>query len=129
MVTHDDVSGLSAIRIRLERRRRALLERYLSERDGAPELLEARHPEVVERGTDDWYVQVLDRMSEHDRRQLELIDAARARLDENRYGFCLVCGRPVEPERLAALPETPLCMADARAGDGRPPLEPIGEPW
>ena len=108
---------LRAIRIELEQRRRAVLERYLDAKAREPELLEARDPEVVERGTDDWTVEQLDRLSEDDRRRLEQIDAARTRLDENSYGRCLVCGRTIEPERLAALPETPYCLAHALAAE------------
>jgi DnaK suppressor protein len=36
--------------------------------------------------------------------QLELVDAAMARLDAGTFGTCVRCGRPVPPERLEALP-------------------------
>ena len=36
--------------------------------------------------------------------QLELVDAALARLDAGTYGTCLRCGRPIPPGRLEALP-------------------------
>lgn len=35
---------------------------------------------------------------------IQRIDAALARLDEGTYGLCLNCGRPIDPERLKALP-------------------------
>ena len=119
---------LRKIRIELERRRRAVLARYLDEKAMAPELLDARDSEVVERGTTDWNAALLERISEDDRHRLELIDGARTRLDENRYGFCVVCGRPIERERLAALPETPHCLVHALSAAGASP-QPIGEPW
>lgn len=35
---------------------------------------------------------------------IQRIDAALARMDEGTYGLCLNCGRPIDPERLKALP-------------------------
>jgi RNA polymerase-binding transcription factor DksA len=44
------------------------------------------------------------------------LDAALRKVDEGTYGICEVCGRPIEPERLEALPGTRTCIdhADAR---------------
>ncbi|MER3457669.1 MAG: hypothetical protein C4309_02595 [Chloroflexota bacterium] len=35
---------------------------------------------------------------------IQRIDAALARMDGGTYGLCLNCGRPIDPERLKALP-------------------------
>ncbi|HYH93291.1 MAG TPA: TraR/DksA C4-type zinc finger protein [Candidatus Saccharimonadales bacterium] len=43
--------------------------------------------------------------------QLELVDAAIARLDDGRYGVCVRCGKPVAPARLEALPWAAHCIA------------------
>jgi DnaK suppressor protein len=43
--------------------------------------------------------------------QLELVEAALARLDDGTYGTCLRCGQPVAPARLAALPWAAYCIA------------------
>jgi len=42
--------------------------------------------------------------------QLELVDAALARLDAGTFGTCLRCGRPIAPERLEALPWAAHCI-------------------
>ena len=53
--------------------------------------------------------------------QLELVDAALARLDEGTWGTCRSCGRQIDPERLEALPWAALCIDCQRtAGRGRP---------
>lgn len=44
-------------------------------------------------------------------RLLEQTLAALARLDEGSYGLCTSCGRPVDPERLNAIPHAARCMA------------------
>src|SRR6187551_3645190 len=42
--------------------------------------------------------------------QLELVDAALARLDGGTFGTCVRCGRPVAPARLEALPWAAHCI-------------------
>ncbi|MDX2153093.1 MAG: SpoIIE family protein phosphatase [Bryobacteraceae bacterium] len=43
-------------------------------------------------------------------RLLGEVDAALRRLDEGRFGLCLTCGDPIEPERLAADPLARFCL-------------------
>jgi DnaK suppressor protein len=47
------------------------------------------------------------------RRRVVAIDAALERLDDGRYGECLVCGRAIDPERLAARPSADRCVTCA----------------
>jgi YteA family regulatory protein len=63
-------------------------------------------------------------------RALADVEAALARLADGTFGYCLRCGRPVEAERLEAIPETPYCRSCAgeledagRAGERRRPVE------
>ena len=42
--------------------------------------------------------------------QLELVDAAIARLDDGSFGACLRCGKPIAPARLDALPWAAHCI-------------------
>lgn len=42
------------------------------------------------------------------------IDAALVRLEDGTYGFCLVCGQEIAPERLLALPAAATCVRCAR---------------
>ena len=48
----------------------------------------------------------------HDRSQvqLDLVDAALARLDAGTFGACLRCGQPISPARLEALPWAAHCI-------------------
>jgi DnaK suppressor protein len=43
-------------------------------------------------------------------RRRHQIDAALRRIDEDEYGDCASCGEPIDPRRLEAQPEAPLCM-------------------
>jgi DnaK suppressor protein len=48
-------------------------------------------------------------------RELEAIDLAVARARAGSYGTCTVCGGPIAPERLEALPTTGTCITCASA--------------
>jgi len=45
---------------------------------------------------------------------LRQVNDALKRIDEGTYGFCKVCGRPIEKERLEAIPYTDLCIDDKK---------------
>jgi DnaK suppressor protein len=42
------------------------------------------------------------------------IDAALRRIEDGTYGVCERCGKPITPERLAAIPWARLCIDDQR---------------
>jgi RNA polymerase-binding transcription factor len=46
---------------------------------------------------------------------LERVERALAKLDEGTYGTCDGCGRPIPEKRLAAMPESTLCVECAAA--------------
>lgn len=50
------------------------------------------------------------------RRHMELnrIDAALKRLEDEAFGDCVSCGNPISPERLALDPATPFCIHHAK---------------
>ncbi|HUP28034.1 MAG TPA: TraR/DksA C4-type zinc finger protein [Chloroflexia bacterium] len=43
-------------------------------------------------------------------RQMAHVDEALARIEEGKYGTCSNCGKPINPDRLEALPFSTLCM-------------------
>lgn len=53
--------------------------------------------------------------------ELSDVEAALERLDEGTYGLCTACGRPISPERLAAVPATAFCVDDAESAQGGVP--------
>ena len=44
---------------------------------------------------------------------LDEVEAAIERLEAGNYGRCEVCGKPISPARLEAMPATRFCIADA----------------
>ena len=60
-------------------------------------------------------VERLAQVAAHDQLQVTRADVVRAlkKLDEGTYGACDVCGEPIAPERLEALPWAVRCVRDA----------------
>lgn len=48
---------------------------------------------------------------------LQDVQAALERLEAGAYGKCVVCGRPIGPARLRAIPETPFCIEHAKQAE------------
>jgi RNA polymerase-binding transcription factor DksA len=57
--------------------------------------------------------EVLEGMGASGRLTLQRIEAALRRIDSGTYGICVRCGDAIAPERLAAVPEAPLCRTCA----------------
>jgi DnaK suppressor protein len=60
-------------------------------------------------------------MSQEQRRrrvvELQRIEAALRRIEENEYGYCLRCGEPIAFQRLEVDPANPLCIRCATESD------------
>jgi RNA polymerase-binding protein DksA len=66
-----------------------------------------------ERGTFLENEEVLEALDTHQRRELEALDAAIERIDNDEFGDCASCGEAINDRRLAAIPWTPLCISCA----------------
>ena len=66
--------------------------------------------ELFERSRDLSIVEDLDA-------QLADIEHATVRLTNGSYGTCEACGRPIDPERLAARPATRFCLEDQQGAE------------
>ena len=53
-------------------------------------------------------------LEENAEQLLAEIDSALARIDEGTYGLCVRCGKPIDADRLEALPWATLCLDDKR---------------
>lgn len=78
--------------------------------------------EVQERGQGERMVQLLDRLDERMKTEIEAIDRAIVRIDTGQYGRCEQCGQDIPQSRLEALPMAAMCMPCAQAGESRAAL-------
>ncbi len=66
--------------------------------------------DLVDKAESSYTKEFLLSLSDAEREQLSLIDAALQRLETKEFGNCQMCGRPIGKKRLAALPWTPYCI-------------------
>ena len=57
--------------------------------------------------------EVVEKLEESTRIELNQINEALSRIENNEYGVCEVCDGPIRPERLEALPYTNRCFSCA----------------
>jgi RNA polymerase-binding transcription factor DksA len=101
---------LIAARRRLVTRRRAVLERQRWTLALVDEELDTREIEDASNAAELWDARVLSTLSDADVRTLIEIQAALQRLRDGEYGRCVECGRSIDDQRLAVLPETARCF-------------------
>ncbi len=98
-------SELETIKLRLQRRRRLVLEasrRAVTEIDqlrGAE-----RDPEIEEGSQSEQAQYDLSQLGEVEQREITQIDAALQRLEAAEYGVCRDCGEEIDAGRIEALP-------------------------
>jgi DnaK suppressor protein len=116
------------IRGELQKRRSAILE-TTRRADAELEALRSaeRDPEFEEGAQTEHEAFTLSRLGETQRRELQQIDAALARLDAGEYGSCADCDQEIDPRRLKALPYALLC-AECASRRERAPGAAVGEP-
>lgn len=54
--------------------------------------------------------EVLSALDEEARETLNQVDQALHRIEQDEYGLCRLCGNPIAPARLRAIPQAALCI-------------------
>jgi DnaK suppressor protein len=93
-------------------------ERLLAEKDVLIEKLkgndlsidDSETPDPVDLAVRNYSKNVMLAVSENESRQLALIDEALLRIDDEEYGPCQNCEKPINPKRLAAIPWARYCI-------------------
>jgi DnaK suppressor protein len=94
----------------LRRRRDELCREVADAEHDLSDLAENQDPEFEERGREETDTQVLDRLDNRGKHEIEEIDAALLRIADGSYGACIECGEKIAIERLRAVAETELCV-------------------
>ncbi len=116
------------IRGDLQKRRRAILETSRRADAELDALRSAeRDPEFEEGAQTEHEAFTLSRLGETQRREIQQIDAALARLEAGEYGLCADCEQEIDPRRLKALPYALFC-AECASRRERAPGAVVGEP-
>jgi DnaK suppressor protein len=67
-------------------------------------------PDPVDLAVRNYSKNVMLAVSENESRQLTLIDEALMRIEDDEFGVCQNCEKPVQPKRLAAIPWARYCL-------------------
>jgi len=111
------------IRRKLEQQRQQLIKELEQHEASAPrveiaaELREPRSDRAVDAATAvelDHNAAVVDNL----RARLKMADHALSKLEAGNYGLCDICGKPINQERLEALPYANLCIT-CKAGQAK----------
>jgi DnaK suppressor protein len=70
---------------------------------------------IADSATDTFMRELDGGLEENAEHLLEEIEGALRRIDDGSYGMCALCGRPIDEERLEAVPYATLCLDDKRA--------------
>ncbi len=100
-------------------RREAQLKTRLRELDTRlhgieDELLTHQAKDWEEMATEREQDEALNALGAEGEREMRMIQAALARIDEGEYGYCTRCGARIPEARLDILPATPFCPVCAR---------------
>ena len=89
-----------------------IINNLISENDSFKSLVEDIDPkDLVDIAADDIDRKMLETVSAQDIKTLRLIDAALSRVQNDRYGVCMKCGKKIPEERLEAIPYALMCIA------------------
>jgi RNA polymerase-binding protein DksA len=98
------------------RRRRADLLRNAGACETALRGIAEERESELEEGAQEWQLdRVLSRLDDREREEITQINAALDRIADGTYGRCTRCDEAIGIDRLAALPETALCVRCAGA--------------
>jgi DnaK suppressor protein len=68
-------------------------------------------PDPVDLAVQNYSKNVILAVSENESRQLQLIDEALQRIEDEEYGICQNCSKEIQPKRLEAIPWARYCLA------------------
>lgn len=100
--------NLDEIRDRLIAERENLLNK-LKENDLSVD--DSETPDPVDLAVRNYSKNVMLAVSENDSRQITLINEALERIEDEEYGNCMNCSKPINPKRLDAIPWARYCLS------------------
>ncbi len=95
---------IETLRDRLLEEKQRILDMYEQDLKAGQETSDFGTEDLVDQANAAWNREFNFALSDSERRNLLLIDAALKRLEEGTYGFCLHSGEPIALPRLQAVP-------------------------
>ena len=121
-------TDFSLFRSRLEVERKRLIDELGQLRASGPTTDERREGSPFgkreEEATESFELEKRLALEQRTRDQVAAVEHALQKFEEGTYGMCDVCGQPIDPDRLEALPQASLCVdckaKQAKDAKGKP---------
>ena len=95
----------------LQHQKKEILHHLVMESEGFRAIVEDIDPkDLVDMASDDIDKKNLEALNAVESKKLQMIDNALARIQNDRYGVCMECQKPIPVSRLQAIPYALFCI-------------------
>ena len=102
---------LRAFRERLQQKKQEILEAYNKNKTYGKEADEDGAQDIADKASNSYTKEFLFSLSNTERDMLQLVDEALVRIDDRRFGTCVVCEEELDKKRLEAVPWAKRCIS------------------
>jgi len=114
-----DKAAIGKMKDLLQAQKREIIETLVSTNADFRAIVEEMDPkDFADVASDDIDRKMIEALGSQDIKRLRAIDAALSRINQDRYGLCMKCGKKIPNERLNAIPYAILCI-DCQKGEER----------
>ena len=110
-VTRMDQKKLKAFRERLVVKKQEILVAYNKNKTYGKEADEEGSQDIADKASNSYTKEFLFSLSNTERDMLQLVDEALVRIDDRRFGTCVVCEEELDKKRLEAVPWAKRCIS------------------
>ena len=110
-VTRMDQKKLKAFRERLVVKKAEILVAYNKNKTYGKEADEEGSQDIADKASNSYTKEFLFSLSNTERDTLQLVDEALVRLEDRRFGVCVVCDEVLDKKRLEAVPWAKRCIS------------------
>ena len=110
-VTRMDQKKLKAFRERLVVKKQEILVAYNKNKTYGKEADEEGSQDIADKASNSYTKEFLFSLSNTERDMLALVDEAIVRIDDRKYGSCVVCEEELDKKRLEAVPWAKRCIS------------------
>ena len=110
-VTRMDQKKLKNFREKLIVKKQEILEAYNKNKTYGKEADEEGSQDIADKASNSYTKEFLFSLSNNERDMLQLVDEAIVRIDDRRFGMCVVCEDELDRKRLEAVPWAKRCIS------------------
>jgi len=115
-----DKSFIERIKASLLEAKAEIIANLVASNEDFKEIVEGMDPkDQVDIASDDIDRKMIEVLGSQELKRLRLIDAALTRIEQDKYGLCMKCGKRIPQDRLEAIPYALMCIECKTADERR----------